>query len=183
MSVCLPLQQKVMSRGGLGDFLHIQGILTSTMGCVFSTGCVLHRLLCAVIPRAPHFPFIRRGCRKIWGDRAVHSGSLCCNLSHPAQRRRGGREKGKRWWRDQRSGKLSAALCSSLSLPPLEPCPRTLESLYRPVCSLAQWRTNNLVIKETQKISRSCQSPHLMHQATCWVPADAEILQVWFWGL
>ena len=39
MSVCLPLQQKVMSRGGLGDFLHIRGILTSAMGCMFSTGC------------------------------------------------------------------------------------------------------------------------------------------------
>ena len=39
MSVCLPLQQKVMSRGGLGNFLHIRDIVTSAMGCVFSTGC------------------------------------------------------------------------------------------------------------------------------------------------
>ena len=73
----------------------------------------------------------------------------------------------------------SAALCSSLSLPPLRPCPRALESLYLPVCSLAWWRTDNLVTKATQKISRSCQSPHLIHQATCWVPADSRDIAGW----
>lgn len=114
------------------------------------------------------------------GDRAMHSGSLCCNLSHLAQRWTEGREMGEAIPSPGKHGvirirgggegigglgDISAALCFPLPPPPLWPCLRALESLCCPVSSLAQQRPNNLAVKQHRRFPSLSKAPisHLSH--------------------
>lgn len=91
MSLCLPLQQKVMSRGGLGDFLHIRGILTSAMGCVFSTGCNSTPLSVQLYQGHPILPY-KEGVQEDLGRQSCAFWQPLLKLVPSCLRWRGGRE-------------------------------------------------------------------------------------------
>ena len=94
-SLCLPLQQKVMSRGGLGDF-GTSGVFLLLQRAVCSPLAVTAPL-CAVIPRHPILPY-KEGVQVALGRQSCAFWQPLLKLVPSCPRWRGGREKGSEVW-------------------------------------------------------------------------------------